>query len=167
MKTFLRVAAVLVAWGNAYLPAIVFPTVAGNPAGLTEFVRSLGWSEALQSLFFGVVLGAVAGLLTAEVVFRLMRSLLEGGFLARYGAMVAAVCFGGLLYGAIQMFVYGSLLSGSSNLYDIVPGVVERVIGGLGLGFFGAVVGGMIGLVEGLILGFPLAAILGLFRTSH
>jgi hypothetical protein len=69
------------------------------------------------------VVGAVAGLLTAEVVLRLMSSLLEGGFLLRYGAMVAAVCFGGMLYGAIQMFVYGSLFSDSPNFYDPNPQV--------------------------------------------
>jgi hypothetical protein len=52
-----------------------------------------------------------------------MRSLLEGGFLIRYGAMVMAVCFGGMLYGAIQTFVYSSLLSGSPNLCDSNPQV--------------------------------------------
>ena len=62
MKVFLRVAAVLVAWGNLYVSATV-----GNPAGLIESVRSLGWSEVLQNLFFGAVVGAMAGMLTAEV----------------------------------------------------------------------------------------------------
>ena len=162
MKVFLRVAAVLVAWGNWYVY-----TTGGNPAELLEFVQARGWSGALQALFFGVVLAAVAGLLTAEVVFRLMRSLLEGGLLARYSAMAAAVCFGGLLYSAILMFVVGSLFIGSPNLYDIVPGMVERIASGLVGAFFGAVFGGVIGLVEGLILGFPLAAMLRLFRTSH
>jgi hypothetical protein len=52
-----------------------------------------------------------------------MRSLLEGGFLIRYGAMVTAACFGRMLYGAIQTFVYGSLFSGSPNLYDPKPQV--------------------------------------------
>jgi hypothetical protein len=118
MKVFLRLAAMLVAWGNAYLPVSV-----RNPAGLTEFVRWRSWWGVLQSLFFGAVVGAVAGLLTAEVVLRLMSSLLEGGFLLRYGAMVAAECFGGMLYGVIQVFVYGSLFSGSSNLYDPNPRV--------------------------------------------
>ncbi len=114
MKVFLRIAAVLVAWGNAYLPATV-----SNPAGLIEFGRLHGLSEALQSLFFR----AVAGLLTAEVVLRLMRSLLEGGFLIRYGVMGTAVYFGGMLYGAVQTFVYGSLFSGSPTLYDPNPQV--------------------------------------------
>jgi hypothetical protein len=108
----------------------------------------------------------VAGLLTPEAVFRLMSSLLEGGFLIRYGAMVRAVCFGGMLYGAMQRFVYGSLFSSSPNLNDIVSGVVERIPSGLVQGFIGAVFVGVIGLLEGLILGFPLALILRLFRTS-
>ena len=61
MKVFLSVAAVLVAWGNLYVPATV-----GNPAGLIAFGRSRDWSDALQSLFFG----AVAGLMIAEVVIQ-------------------------------------------------------------------------------------------------
>jgi hypothetical protein len=65
MKVFLRVAAVLVAWGNLYVPATF-----GNPTGLIEFGRSHGWSEALQSQFFGAVVWVVAGLLTAEVVIQ-------------------------------------------------------------------------------------------------
>jgi len=56
---------VLVAWGNLYVSATV-----GNPARLIEFGRSRGWSEALQSLFFGAVFGAVAGLLTTEVAIQ-------------------------------------------------------------------------------------------------
>jgi hypothetical protein len=64
---------VLVAWGNLYVPA-----TAGNPARVIEFGRSHGWSEALQSLFFGAVVGAVAGLLTTEVVIQ-ANALAPGG----------------------------------------------------------------------------------------
>jgi hypothetical protein len=84
MKVFLSVAAVLVAWGNLYVPATV-----GNPAGLIEFGRSHGWSEALQSLFFG----AVAGLLTAEVVIQ-ANALAPGG---RLPDPLRCDCNGGVL----------------------------------------------------------------------
>ncbi len=70
----------LVVLGNWY----VF-TTGGNPA-LVEY----GWSKALRSLF----VGAVVGLLVAEVLLRQMRSLLEGGFLARYVAMAGAMYVG-------------------------------------------------------------------------
>jgi hypothetical protein len=156
MKVFLRVAAVLVAWGNWYALA-----TSGNPTEPVELGWSRGWSGVLQSLLFG----AVAGLLPAEVVFRLMRSLLEGGFLARYTAMAVAVCFGAMLNGGIGMFVAGAL-SSRSNVYDIVPDVIEWILGGPVLGFMGTTLGGVIGLVEGLTLGPPLAAILGFFRKG-
>ncbi len=93
----------LVAWGNLYVLA-----TAGNPARVIEFGRSHGWSEALQSLFFG----AVAGLLTAEVVIQAYALAPGGRFPDPLRAMVTEVCFGAMLYGAIQTFVYDSLFSG-------------------------------------------------------
>jgi hypothetical protein len=158
MKVFLRAAAVLVAWSNWYVL-----TTAGDPAELVEFVQERGWSGLLAP----ALIGAAFGLLTAEVVLRLLRAFLEGGFFARYFAMAAAMCFGGMLTGAILTFVPGAFYSGSPGLYLFVPGVVERIAGGLVVGFIGAWFGGAAGLAEGLILGFPLAGILGLFRNAH
>jgi hypothetical protein len=166
MKLFVRVAAVLVAWGNVFVPQIAFPNVAGNPVGFIEFVQSLGWWGVLQRLFFGAVLGAVAGLLTAEVLLRTMRPLLEGGFLARYVAMGGAVYVGGMLYGALLPF-FGVLFSGVRLDTPGMPDLLERILAGLGAGMVGAFVGAGVGVAEGLILGLPLAAILGLFRNGH
>jgi hypothetical protein len=158
MTLFLRVAAVVVALGNQYAPIMT----GANPADIVEYVRSHGWS-LLQPLPIAIA----AALLTAEVLIRLMRPLLEGGFLARYAAMVLAVCLGWMLYGALLAFLAGAIVGGEANLYDIVPGVIERILSGLVLGFLGVIFGGVIGLVEGLVLGFPLAAILGLFKNRH
>jgi hypothetical protein len=152
MKVFLRVAAVLVAWGNWYL------TTGANPAFFVEF----GWSSALQSLF----VGAVVGLLVAEVLIRGMRPLLEGGFLARYVAMAGAVYVGGMMYGALLPFSI-VLFSGFPSETPGVPNLLDQFLLGLVMGVFGALFGAVVGVAEGLTLGFPLAAILGLLRTSH
>lgn len=120
MKVFLRVAAVLVAWGNWYVL-----TTGGDPAELVEVVQAQGWSKLLQGLCFM----AATGLLSAEVALRLLRALLEGGFFARYGAMAAAMCFGGILSGAIPIFLVGAFFSPSPDLHPIVPEVIMRIGG--------------------------------------
>ncbi len=152
MKVFLRVAAVLVAWGNWYLATV------GNPAFFVEF----GLSSALQSLF----VGAVVGLLVAEVLIRGMRPLLEGGLLARYVAMAGAVYVGGMMYGAL-LPSSSLLFSGSPSDTPGVPNLVDQILLALGMGVFGALFGAVVGVAEGLILGFLLAAILGLLRNGH
>ena len=98
----------------------------GDPAELVEFVQERGWSGLLAP----ALIGAAFGLLTAEVVLRLLRAFLEGGFFARYFTMAAAMCFGGMLTGAILTFVPGAFYSGSPGLYLFVPGVVEWIAGG-------------------------------------
>jgi hypothetical protein len=153
MKLFVRVGAVLVALGNWY----VF-TTGGNPALFVEY----GWSKALQSLF----VGAVVGLLVAEVLLRQMRSLLEGVFLVRYVAMAGAVFVGGMLSGTLLPFSV-LLFSGVPLDTPGVPNLLEKILVGLGAGMVGAFVGAGVGVAEGLILGLPLAAILGLFRNGH
>jgi hypothetical protein len=127
MKTFLRVAAILVSLGNWYVL-----TTGGNPAVLVEY----GWSIALQSLF----VGAVVGLLVAEVLIRGMRPLVEGGFLARYVAMAGAVFVGGMMYGALLPFSM-LLFSGMPSDTPGVPNLLEQIFLGLGAGIFGALGG--------------------------
>jgi len=153
MKLFVRVAAVLVALGNWYVL-----TTGGNPALLLEY----GWSKVLQSL----LVVAVMGLLVAEILLRTMRPLLEGGFLARYVAMAGAVYVGGMLYGALLPFC-AVLFSGVSSDTPGMPDLLERILAGLGARMVGAFVGAGVGVAEGMILGLPLAGILGLFRNWH
>jgi hypothetical protein len=128
-----------------------------------EVARAPGWPSLLLNLCFM----AAIGLLSAEAAFRLLGSLMKRDFFARYGAMVAALCFGGLLDGATTSFVFGAVYLDTANAFAYVPGIVNRVIGGLIVEIPGAVGGGAAGLVEDLILGFPLAAILGLFANAR
>lgn len=154
MAIFLRGAAIFVGLANLY--------VLGGARILMD-VES--WWKSLLALLSALLLAALPGLLSSEILFRLARPALEGRFLYRYTVIVLGVCLGGMLCGSLVGFLTGAFLSGTPDIYDIVPNVVERLFIGLVASFFGALFGGALGLTEGLILGLPLAAILGLFRN--
>ena len=139
LAVFLRISAVFVGLANA---AVLYGFGDESPARKGE----VAWSVVLLYALAAVV----AGLLAAEFLLRPMRRLLEGGFFLRYAAAVLGVCLGGALTSALLTF--GTLLS----------------IGSLGeawtLVFVSASLGGTLGLIEGLVLALPLAAILGRFR---
>ena len=142
MGFFLRAVFVLVGLANIYGPLAV--EVLSDPAALSRGADRL-------SILPSPLLVAVPGLLVAEVLLRLMRPELEGEFPLRYVVIVFGVCLGGVLMGALMGFLLGL-------------GTLERTIWGAVLG---AMVGGGFGLGEGLILAFPLAAILGLSRNNN
>ncbi len=144
MGFFLRAVFVLVGVANIYGPLAV--EVVSDPAALSRGVARL---SIIPPLF--LLASVVAGLLVAEVLLRLMRPELEGEFPLRYAVIVFGVLLGGVLLGAFLGFLLGL-------------GTLEKAIGGAVLG---AMVGGGFGLGEGLILAFPLAAILGLFRNQN
>jgi hypothetical protein len=148
MKSLIRVSAVLVAMGNLYVL-----TIGGNPAALT----SIDWSEVWLVETIAIVTGLIAALVTAEVLLRWARPALEGGFLLRYAVIVLSVGLGGFLNGALAPF--GILFDGSFS-------IPERVLLLVGAGSVAALLGGMIGLAEGLIVALPLAIILGLFKRG-
>jgi hypothetical protein len=143
MKTLLRLSAVLVAMGNLYALTSREPPL--------EF-SAHSWSELPRLL-----ITAIPALLIAEILIRWMRSLLEAGFFVRYALVAGAVCVGGIMYGALLPSAI--LLDGSFS-------VPERIVLLLGAGSVGAVIGGAMGLAEGLIVGLPLAILLGLFRRA-
>ena len=145
MGFFLRAVFVLVGLAHIYGPLAV--DVGSDLAALSR-VYSL-------SILPSPLLVAVPGLLVAEVLLRLMRPELEGEFPLRYVAIVFGVLLGGVLMGALMGFLLGLGALGNR--------VWESAIGGAVLG---AMVGGPLGFYEGLILAFPLAAILGLFRGT-
>ena len=89
----------------------------------------------------------VAGLASSEVVLRSAQPLLWGGFFDRYIFAVLTACLGGLIFGALLPIFLGGLL-------PLVPL-------GVGVG-----VGMVLGTAEGLVLAFPLAAVLGLFGSD-
>ena len=106
----------------------------------------------------------VAGLATSEIVLRWFGTPLTADrFALRYGTATFAVCLGGTLMGFLLAFV----LTLERALVPGPPSISELVLVAFVLGIVGAVAGGVMGALEGLILAFPLAAILGRFRQSR
>jgi hypothetical protein len=99
-----------------------------------------------------------AVLVVSEVLLMFARRDLREGFSARYGLMVLAVCLGGVLLNV--------LLSAVTYAFVDYLTVIKRITWALSRFPFVAIAGGVLGAVEGVILGFPLAAILGRFRTT-
>ncbi len=113
-----------------------------------------GWPYLLLLVIFAVAVG----LLAAEVLLRLFRPALGGNFVKRYAVAALGCCFGGTLSVvllALVIFLYAALTSQEA----VSP---SRT---LLLGAFFAVYAGLLGLVEGLFLGLPLAAISGRLRA--
>ncbi len=146
MKPFLRIAAVLVALGN---------WGALMTGGDLSRLAGYGWSELLTSALIPTVLGLAA----AEFAIRLARNLLEGGFLDRYAAMATTVWIGGMLYGVA--------LAWGGVLHDEALGIAGTAGFGAVASLWGVLVGEVVGLAEGLVLGLPLAAVLGLFGDKE
>lgn len=120
---------------------------------------NVGWHEALPPVLAVVV----AGLATSEVVLRWLKPVaLADKFSHRYGISVFTVCLGGA--------TMGFLLAAALTLNRVlVPGPDEllvRIPVSFIPGLVGAAFGLGLGLVEGLILALPLAAILELCRRA-
>lgn len=152
MAAFTRLTAVFV--GLVNLVVLVDPdsVVASYRKG------NVGWYEALPPMLAVVI----AGLATSEIVLRWLKPVaLADKFSHRYGVSVFAVCLGGAMM--------GFLLAAALTLNRVlVPGPDEllvRIPLSLIPGLVGAAFGLGLGLVEGLILALPLAAILGRFRN--
>ena len=115
------------------------------------------WNNALP-----VVLAAiVAGLATSEIVLRRLEPFGEE-FFHRYRIMVLASSLGGMLLGgmvAAALALNGALLIEPATL-------LERVAAALLFGLVGGASGAVLGLLEGLILAFPLTVVLGWFRSA-
>ncbi len=142
------VAAALVGLANAILYSLVsdnnldrlFELEAGPPSLLLLYV--------LCAVFVGLAISGVL-LMLAE------RDLREG-FFARYGLMVLSVCAGGV--------VLAPFLTTVTFFFDAqayAPATTSRLLSAI---LFSALPGGVLGATEGVVLGLPLAALLGLFR---
>ena len=142
MKYFLRIAAVLVAHGN---------WCALMTGG--DLSRLASYDRAEWLTFF--LLPSVLGLAAAEVALRHAAKALRGGFLDRYAAMAAAVWIGGMLCGVA--------LASGGVIRDEALGMAGTVGFGAVASLWGIICGGLLGLMEGLVLGLPLAALSGLF----
>lgn len=147
MNMFLRVAAISVGLANIYIVGII----GGAPAVPTR----IAFSPTL--LLTTVLYAVIAGLVASEITLRSMRPALQGDFFLRYIVMVLTVCVGGMIFGSLVPL--GTLFDNSLTITDRLT---VTVVGGI----VGALFGGVLGAIEGLIIAFPLAAILGLFRNG-
>ena len=151
MTTFSRLAAIFVGMANL----AVLAWLSDNSHIRRGDVA--WWIETLPAMLIVVI----AGLVTSEIVLRRSKPLREK-FSDRYGVMLFAVGLGGMLM--------GGLLAGLFALNGVLcPGlstIPERILVALLSGLVDAAFGLELGLAEGLILAFPLAAILGLLRNG-
>jgi hypothetical protein len=146
MKHFLRIAAVLVALGN---------WCALMTGGDLSRLASYAWAELLSF----VLVPSVLGLAAAEIALRLAAKALRGSFLDRYAALAATVWIGGM--------VCGVALASGGVLRDEALGVIGTLGFGTVASLWGIVCGGVLGLAEGLVLGLPLAALVGSFGKER
>jgi hypothetical protein len=164
LRWFVRFAAVCV--GLANLVAVILWWVGGLHVLGGEDASSLG--EAVPSVLAAVI----AGLVTSQIVLRIFE--LPGrDFRYCYRVVVMSVCIGGAIQGVLLGWVFSSdgtlfpePLFEASGFYAGRPflllGDVARVL--LGAGLVGAVMGLVVGLAEALVLGWPLAALVGALR---
>jgi hypothetical protein len=157
VRWFVRITAVLV--GLANLGGVIIWFVGGLYVLGGESESSL--SKAIPS----VIAVVLSGLATSQIVLRAFE--LPGrGFWHRYSVVAMSVCIGGAIEGGLLACVF----SLDGTLFpEPPPGFYAEhpllLFGGLGyimlVGLLGAGIGFVIGLAEGLILGLPLAAMLG------
>lgn len=158
LRWFVRGAAVLVRL------ACMVGVVVWDVGGL-YYLGGEGGSPLLDAAP-SVVAAVAAGFLTAEIVVRAF-DLPGRGFWHRYGVVVASVCIGGAIEGAML----GCVFSLDGTLFpEAAPGDYAGELGRLiadtgvllfGAGCVGAVFGLVVGLAAGVALGLPLAALLG------
>ena len=151
---FVRVVAILVGLGNMLYIGDPFDVV-GAPSG-----------RPTATLIGVLLLSVPVGLVASGIVLRRGRAALAGGFFARYGVAVLGLCLGGAILGGSS-----SVLTVILNYEPGLPpgpesGIFFILYGTLAYGAMAAIVGGVLGLLEGLVLGLPLAVVLGRLRLS-
>jgi hypothetical protein len=148
MRVFLMAAAVLVGIANATLYSLI---------GNNTFDNLFEWQRDPWSLYLLYAATALfVGLLTSGTLLRFAEDVLRETFFARYGLMVLTICAGGA--------VLAVFLTTISFLFDpdaVTPTRITETV--LTLARV-AVPGAMLGAIEGVVLAFPLAWLLGLFK---
>ena len=148
MRIFLIVAAVLIGLANATLYSLI---------GNNTFDNLFEWQRDPWSLYLLYVLCAVfVGVLISGGVLKFGEKTLQEGFFARYGLMVLAICIGGAI-----LAVYLTTITFLFDDRAYVPSRISEVSYTLALV---TIPGAMLGAIEGVVLAFPLAWLLGLFR---
>ncbi len=149
MRTFLVIAAVAVGVANAAL----YNLLGDGPLDEVFYLHPDPWPLSVLHALSAIM----AGLLVAGLFLRFARRELHGSFFARYGLMVLAVSAGGA--------TLNILLSIVATFFDdrsFIPGGPSETLFYVALS---AIPGGILGAIEGVVLAFPLAIILGLFEA--
>jgi len=151
MRIFLMVAAVLIALANATLYSLIGNNTFSNLFDIHPDPWSLSAMYALCAVF--------VGLLVAGGILAFAQKVLRESFFARYGLMVLAICIGGA--------ALAILLTTITFLFDAaayVPRGISETSYTLALV---TIPGATLGAIEGVILAFPLAWLLGLLRERN
>lgn len=147
MRTFLPTMAVILGLTNAILYNLL-----GDDDSMGPFDWELQqWPQSVLYAFTGIVVG----LLVSGAFLRFARSGLRGSFFGRYGLIVLAVCLGGAVMG--PLLVFAMILLGTDAFVPSRPSEFASIA------FFAVMAGWVIGAVEGVVLGLPLAGSLGMF----
>ena len=148
MRIFLMAAAVLVGVANATLYSFIGNNTFDN---LFEWQRD-PWSLYLLYAFTGVFVG----LLISGTLLRFAEDILRETFFARYGLMVLTISAGGAV-----LAVFLTMITFLFDPEAVAPSRISETIYTLAVV---SVPGAMLGAIEGVVLAFPLAWMLGLFK---
>jgi hypothetical protein len=148
MRIFLMVAAVLVGVANATLYSFI---------GNNTFDNLFEWHRDPLSLYLLYVFTAVfVGLLISGTLLRFAEAVLRETFFARYGLMVITICAGGAV-----LAVFLTTITFMFDPRAVAPDRISETVYTLAMV---TLPGAMLGAMEGVVLAFPLAWLLGLFK---
>ena len=150
MRILLMVAAVLIGLANATVYSLIGNNTFENLFELQRDPWSLYVMYALCAVF--------VGLLIAGGILRFAEVDLQDRFFARYGVMVLAICIGGAM-----LAVFLTLATFMFDEGSYVPRRISETFYTLAMV---AIPGAMLGAIEGVVLAFPLAWLLGLFKKQ-
>ena len=145
------VAAVLIALANAMLYSLIGNNTFTN---LFDFHLDPWYLIALY-----VLCAIFAGLLVAGGLIGFAEKVLRESFFARYGLMVLAICIGGA--------ALAILLTTVTFLFDDAAYVPRGTSEAAYTLVLVTIPGATLGAIEGVILAFPLAWLLGVFRDRN
>ena len=151
MRIFLMVAAMLIALANAALYSLI---------GNNTFTNLFDFHFDPLTLSVLYVLCAVfAGLLVAGGLISFAEKVLRESFFARYGLMVLAICLGGA--------ALAILLTTVTFLFDNAAYVPREASETAYTLVLVTILGATLGAIEGVILAFPLAWLLGVLGDRN